>query len=134
MKLSSKARYGLKAMCILAQSYDSVVSLSQIADTASLSPAYLEQLIATLKKAGLVVATRGAGGGYKLSREPAKINVGDIVRVLEDDLEIVDCISGECANKCNCSTHVVWQKMYDAINDALDNITLESLLGGNTDE
>ena len=96
MKLSSKSRYGLKAMCELAVKYDEVVSTLQIAESTSTSEAYLEQLMAILKRAGLIVSIRGAGGGYKLARSPYDISVGEILRALEDDLKFVECISGEC--------------------------------------
>lgn len=129
MKLSSKARYGLKAMCYMAENYgNGVVSLPTMAESTGISEKYLEQLIATLKKAGLVEATRGASGGYRLSRSPEKINVGEILRELEDGLVIVDCISGDCADKCMCNTYNVWNKLYKAINSCLDEMSLDSLI------
>lgn len=129
MKLSSKARYGLKAMCYMAENYgNGVVSLPTMAESTGISEKYLEQLIATLRKAGLVEATRGASGGYCLSRSPEKINVGEILRELEDGLVIVDCISGDCSDKCKCNTYNVWNKLYKAINSCLDEMSLDSLI------
>lgn len=132
MKLSSKARYGLKAMCELALHPEEVVSICQIAESTNTSEAYLEQLMAILKKAGLVVSVRGAGGGYKLSKSPEEIGVGEIIRALEDDLKFVDCISGECENKCKC--YNVWQKLYDTINNSLDNMKLIEICDGGENE
>lgn len=132
MKLSSKARYGLKAMCELAVHSGEVVSISQISESTTTSEAYLEQLMAILKKADLVVSVRGAGGGYKLAKSPEEISVGEIIRALEDDLKFVDCISGECENKCKCYT--VWQKLYDTINNALDNMKLIEICDGGENE
>lgn len=129
MKLSSKARYGLKAMLYLAE-HPGLVSLSSLAEATDMSEAYLEQLFSMLKKSDLVSSVRGASGGYTLSKPAEEISVGEIVRTLEGELEIVDCISGECSNKCNCSSHKVWQIMYNAINDALDAITLDSVIRG----
>lgn len=129
MKLSSKARYGLRAMLYLAQKQD-LNSIGMVSEGTGVSESYLEQLFSLLKKADLVSAVRGANGGYKLAKQPRDISIGEIVRTLEDELEFVDCISGECDNKCNCSTRRVWQIMYDAINGALDAITLESVLRG----
>lgn len=127
MKLSSKSRYGLRAMVYLAERGE-VVSLASVARDTSTSEAYLEQLFSLLKKAGLVKSVRGANGGYKLAKAACKITIGEIVRALEDELEIVDCISGECQSKCNCVSHRVWRTLYDAINEALDSITLAGVL------
>lgn len=127
MKLSSKSRYGLRAMVYIAERGE-VVSLASVARDTTTSEAYLEQLFSLLKKAGLVKSVRGANGGYKLAKAACKITIGEIVRALEDELEIVDCISGECESKCNCVSHKVWRTLYDAINDALDSITLAGVL------
>lgn len=137
MKLSSKARYGLKAMCYLAeqnQTSDCAISLSAIASEIGVSEKYLEQLFATLKKSGLVCSLRGAGGGYILSRQAEDISVGEILRALEDGLVIVDCVSGECSKQCGtlagceCATHSVWNKLYKAINGCLDEMSLASVI------
>lgn len=127
MKLSSKARYGLRAMIDLAASNSKLTSINQIAESTGISEAYLEQLFALLKKSNLVDSVRGAGGGYFLAKECGAITCGEIIRALEDDLEFVDCLSGECQSKRKCTTHKVWQTLYDAINSALDAITLDSL-------
>ena len=144
MKLSSKARYGLKAACYMADHYgEGVISLSTMSSSIGVSEKYLEQLISTLRKAGLISANRGANGGYFLSKAPQDISVGEIIRALEDGLVIIDCLSGECDSKCgcstnpclcegdgkcNCSTYNVWNKLYEAINDCLDGISLSSLI------
>ena len=142
MKLSSKARYGLKAMCYMADHYgEGVISLSVMSASIGVSDKYLEQLISTLRKAGLISANRGANGGYFLAKEPENISVGEIIRALEDGLVIIDCLSGECDSKCGCSTHTcegdgkcncstydVWYKLYEAINDCLDSMSLSSLI------
>lgn len=127
MKLSSKSRYGLRAMVYIAERGE-VVSLASVARDTATSEAYLEQLFSLLKKASLVKSVRGANGGYKLAKAACKITIGEIVRALEDELEIVDCISGECESKCNCISHRVWRTLYDAINNALDSITLAGVL------
>lgn len=144
MKLSSKARYGLKAVCYMADRYgEGVISLSKMSSSIGVSEKYLEQLISTLRKAGLISANRGANGGYFLSKDPKEISVGEIIRALEDGLVIIDCLSGECDSKCgcstnpcscegdgkcNCSTYNVWNKLYEAINDCLDGMSLSSLI------
>ena len=130
MRLSTKSKYGLKAMCELATRPDDVMSIAVIASATSTSDAYLEQLMATLRRAGLVTSIRGAGGGYKLSRRACDISVGEIIRPLEDDLEFVDCISGDCSNKCNCKSFGVWQQLYQVMNKSLDSVSLEEICNG----
>ena len=92
LKLSTKGRYGLRALIDLAQ-YSEIepVSISSIAARQGISERYLEQLMAKLKKAGLIKSIRGAGGGYVLAREVESISVGDVLRALEGNLEPVEC-------------------------------------------
>lgn len=130
MKLSSKARYGLKAVCLLENKGEQILSLASLAEESGVSEAYLEQLFSLLKKSNIVVSTRGACGGYTLAKAAHEITVGEVVRALEDELEFVDCLSGECENKCNCVTHGVWQLLYKTINEALDKISIEDLRKG----
>ena len=77
----------------------------------------------------IVCASRGSSGGYFLAREPKDISLGEIVRALEDDMEIIECVKdgGKC--KC-CPTSVVWKKLYTGINELLDSITLEQMVNG----
>ena len=92
MKLSTRARYGLKALIDLGLHCETeAVSIQSIASRQNISDSYLEQLMAKLKKAGLVDSTRGAGGGYRLGRPAAEISVGDVLRVLEGSLEAAQC-------------------------------------------
>ena len=93
MKLSTKGRYGLRAMIDLAQySEQEAVSISSIAQRQNISESYLEQLVAKLKKSGLVMSTRGAQGGYRLARPADEISVGDVLRALEGGLNLVECL------------------------------------------
>ena len=92
MKLSTKGRYGLRAMIDLARySENEPVSISSIAARQDISERYLEQLVGLLKKAGLVRSIRGATGGYVLARNSGEISVGDVLRALEGSLEPVKC-------------------------------------------
>jgi len=135
MKLSTKGRYGLRAMVDLGiHSETEPVSISSIAARQQISDRYLEQLIGKLKKAGLVSSVRGAQGGYQLAREPREISAGDILRVLEGDLMSVTCESeGEkdapcCEVSDYCVTRYVWQKVHEGILSAVDNLTLAELM------
>lgn len=102
MKLSTKGRYGLMAMYRLSQnSGKGPMSLKDIADIENLSEAYLEQLFALLKKRGLVISVRGAGGGYELAKAPNEIHIGDIINALEGDIKLSCCDTnkiGMCKN------------------------------------
>ena len=92
MKLSTKGRYGLRALIDLAlYSENETVSIASISARQNISESYLEQLIAKLRKAGLVTSVRGAGGGYKLALPASEISVGDILRALEGSLDAVNC-------------------------------------------
>ena len=133
MKLSTKGRYGLRAMIDLARySEETPVSISCIAARQGLSEGYLEQLVALLRKAGLVKSIRGASGGYVLTREAKEISVGDILRALEGSLEPVKCSAfyGEegCTAAGGCVTKYVWQKINDSINRTVDEMSLEELV------
>jgi len=136
MKLTTKGRYGLRAVIDLAlHENEEAVALSQIAERQGISMNYLEQLIAKLKKAGIVNSTRGAQGGYKLAVKAEQISIGDILRALEGDLSPVDCseITGAegtagCINSDSCVTKYVWKRISDSINEAVDGIMLSELV------
>lgn len=130
MKLSTKGRYGLKAMFDLALYHsDTPVALSSIAERRNISLSYLEQLISQLKKAGVVISIRGAQGGYKLNGTPETITVGQVLRALEQ-LAPVDCVTDDhdCESSEFCVTRVIYQKILDSILDTVDNITLQDML------
>ncbi len=130
MKMSSKARYGLYIAVELAKNYDGecVVPVSNLAHNTGVTEKYVEQIISLMKKGGIVSATRGFGGGYTLTDLPQNISVGKVLRAVEDNLEIVDCIHGTCDGKCNCVSHNLWNKLYLNINTYLDTINLQQLI------
>lgn len=134
MKLSTKGRYGLRAVLDIALHYEEeTVALSSIAERESISINYLEQLIAKLRKAGIVNSIRGAQGGYVLAKSPEELSVGDILRALEGDLNPVDCAEvlgnkSSCQSADLCVTKYVWKRISDSINTAVDNIMLSELV------
>lgn len=134
MKLSTKGRYGLRAVIDLAlHCDDEAIALSSIAERQNISISYLEQLIAKLKKAGIVESKRGAQGGYILAKSPEEISVGDILRALEGDLHPVDCAEiyggkSTCSSSDLCVTKYVWKRISDSINDAVDALMLSELV------
>lgn len=133
MKLSTKGRYGLRAMIDLARySEEEPVSISSIAARQDISERYLEQLVGLLKKAGLVRSIRGATGGYVLARSAGEISVGDVLRALEGSLEPVKCAAFYSEEGCmaadGCVTKYVWQKINESINATVDNMMLDELV------
>ena len=130
MKISTKGRYGLKAMFDLALNYgDNPISLSSIAERRNISLSYLEQLISQLKKVGLVKSIRGAQGGYILNDEPKNISVGQVLRALEQ-LAPADCVldDHDCESSEACVTRVIYQKILDSILETVNNISLQDML------
>ena len=135
MKLSTRGRYGVKAMFDLATNqHKGPVSLKSIAQRQKLSEAYLEQLFANLRKAGLVKSVRGAQGGYLLADDAENITVGQILRTLEGTVAPVECVDDmnrnvdECPDADSCVTRFVWEKIRDSINEVVDSITLQDMI------
>ncbi len=125
MRLSSKSQYGLKACFILAKHYNSrCISASMLEKEIAVSNKYIEKIMRMLSYAGVIQAVRGAAGGYKLARSPQDITIGDVVRALEDNMEIADCITASC----RCAAGDVWRMLYQGINAVLDSMSLQSLL------
>lgn len=131
MKLSTKGRYGLRALIDLAlYSENETVSIQSIARRQNISDSYLEQLMRKLRSAGLIVSVRGAQGGYKLARPANEISVGDVLRALEGSLEAVTC-GGEdnsCQGADLCVTKFVWERINSSIRDTIDSIKLSQLV------
>ena len=133
MKLSTKGRYGLRAMIDLAVHGErDAVSIASIAARQQISESYLEQLIPKLRKAGFISSVRGAGGGYVLAKPAEEISVGDVLRALEGNLDPVDCAGLPGASGCegsdSCVTKYVWQKINESVNHTVDGIFLSELI------
>lgn len=129
MKLSSKTHYGLMACHILGKNPDSPVSASTLENCIQVSGKYLEKIMRMLAGRNIVTATRGANGGYFLAKPPKDITIGEIVRTLEDDMEIIECVKSDGKCKC-CPSSGVWKKLYEGINSVLDSMTLEQMING----
>lgn len=131
MKLSTKGKYGLKAMFELALSSNGEpISLKHIAKEQGISDQYLEQIFSLLKKAGLVKSVRGAQGGYYISKDLNEITVADILRVLEGDMAFTECLldKDSCENFDSCSTRYVWAKIKESIEEVTQSISLQDMI------
>ncbi|WP_122789823.1 RrF2 family transcriptional regulator [Intestinibacillus sp. Marseille-P6563] len=132
MLISTKGRYALRVMAELAQCPgDTPVPLRDIAERQGISEKYLEAILKKLVQAGLVSGTRGKGGGYILSCDPATCTVRRILEAAEDTLAPIACgeLTGEsCARAQGCVTLPMWKELDRRIKDFFDSITLQQLL------
>jgi Rrf2 family transcriptional regulator, cysteine metabolism repressor len=134
MRLSTKGRYGVRAMFDLAMhSGEGAIALKSVAHREHISEKYLEHLFANLKKAGLINSIRGAQGGYRLAKPPEEITLGQIIRVLEGPVSPTECVmdneGGEkCERSSECVMRLIWCRVRDDINDILDSITLQQIV------
>lgn len=131
MKMSTRARYGVRLMFELGLRYGGKpMLLKDIARNEELSEKYLSQLVIPLKASGLINSVRGAQGGYLLARPPEQVTVKDIVEVLEGDLAPSDCSkdSSLCSRSSYCITRGVWEKLEKSISKTLKSITLNDLV------
>lgn len=130
MKLSTKGRYGVKAMVDLAINYgEQPISIKSISERQSISEYYLEQLFSSLRHAKLIKSVRGAQGGYILNRAPEEITIYDVINVLEGPIEISDCIEDGACNKVDCcATRLLWKKIKNSIDSVTTSITLKDIV------
>ena len=131
MKISTKGRYSVTALYELALRYgEGAVSLKSIATSQGLSENYLEQLMAPLRRAGIVKSVRGAQGGYRLACRPDQVTVGTILTALEGNLTPSECTDAyfECPSSGDCVAQGVWVKIKQAIDEVVDHIYLADLV------
>ncbi len=137
MRISTKGRYALRMLVYLAaHQEDGFISLKEIADEQGISKKYLEQIVPMLNKGGILRTNRGNRGGYMLARRPADCTVGDILRATEGSLAPVSCLEYEvndCPRADSCATLSIWEGLYKVINEYLDSVTLQDLLGRSAD-
>jgi Rrf2 family protein len=133
MKLSTKGRYGVKAVVELAINYGGEpLSIKKISESESISENYLEQLFSSLRKADLIKSIRGAQGGYVLNKAPKDITIAELMNALEGPIEIADCVEdGSCDNTDCCATRLLWSKIKKSIDDVLESITLQDIVDDN---
>ena len=131
MKITTRGRYALNLMLdMVTNSNGSPIKLRDIAERQKISDKYLEQIVSTLNKAGLIRSVRGSQGGYFLVRKPEEYTVGEILRITEGNMAPVPCLEYE-ENQCNkqesCVSVILYKKINDAINSVIDTVTLADL-------
>lgn len=132
MMVSTRGRYALRVLLDMAEhAGEGYIPMKDIAKRQGLSKKYLEQIMPTLSRNGLVEATHGAGGGYRLARSPEAYRVGEILRLTEGDLAPVACLSHDaapCERSASCRTIAMWSRFNQMTNAYFDSITLADLL------
>ncbi len=138
MKISTKGRYALRLMLDMAvHGTGELVRIKDVAERQQISEKYLEQIIASLRKAGYVKSVRGSQGGYKLSKEPSEYTVGMILRITEGNMAPVECLEDEkntCDRAFACVTLRLWEELDKAIKGVIDRITLQDLINWSNEQ
>lgn len=129
MKVSTKGRYGVRALIDLAMQEDGA-SIKEIAGRQNLSHRYLERLFASLRQAGIVESVRGSQGGYQLARPADQIRMSEVVGTLEGSIMSVDCVGNPdiCPITCDCVPHGLWARVDGAVNEVLSSTLLADLV------
>ena len=131
MRISTKIRYGARAMLELASRYgEGPVDLKEIAKKEDISLKYLEQVIIPLRTAGLVKSIRGSKGGYSLARPPSEICLNDLVEILDGPIDLIECLKDPkgCPRSPSCVTRDIWMGASDAIHKIFNSITFEEMV------
>ena len=134
LKISTKSRYALRAIIDIAMNYaGKPVLLKDIARRQEISEKYLENIVASLKSAGLVKSVRGASGGYLLAAKPAEIKIMDIIKIFEGPISIVECVKNPkyCSRVKKCATRNLWKEISDSISKILESKTLKEMIDEN---
>lgn len=132
MRVSTKGRYGVRAMFELAKNYGSYpVSVKTVSERQEIPLSYLEQILNQLHKAKLVRSVRGPGGGFLLGKKPKDIRIIDIILALSESISPVYCVDNleqeQCRNADNCVARLLWKKLDKKIREVLENTTLKDL-------
>ncbi len=130
MRLSTKVRYGARAMVdICMQGEGATVMSKDIAKRQGLSKKYLDALLRELKNSGLLRSQRGAGGGFVLAKDPNEITMEDVVAALEGDLALTDCVqqASVCQGTDCCATYLLWKEVSDQISNTLSSLSLAEM-------
>ncbi|MGL4868294.1 MAG: RrF2 family transcriptional regulator [Cetobacterium sp.] len=135
MKISTKVRYGVKALVYIAESSEAgkLARIKEISESENISVQYLEQILFKLKNVNIIQGKRGPNGGYKLSVNPNDITLHELYKILDEEVRVIDCNenskSKSCSNKDDeCSTTCIWSKLDIAMTKILEDTTLAELI------
>lgn len=131
MKISTKGRYALRILIDLAvYGKDRYISIKEISERQQISIKYMETIVGMLNKGGFINSLRGHAGGYKLSRSPKEISVGDVLRYVEGPLAPIPCLEKDkvdCERAESCKTLPFWQGLYKVVTDYVDKYSIDDL-------
>ncbi len=129
MRISKKSQYGLRALVLLSMAEGKFLSLREISEKEKISFDYLEKIFSKMEKKGLVKSKKGSQGGYSLSLSPDKIKVGEVLKTLEGEIVLVECVGtkGKCIMKKKCKTINAWKKIQDSLEKTINSISLKDL-------
>ena len=134
MKITYKGDYALKAILDLSYHFNNskAIPLTEISKRQNIPENYLEQIMLILKRAGYISSKRGVGGGFVLLHDPAKLTLGEIIRLVEGHIEPILCgktpHTGSCGEEDSCAFREIWVKVTDAISDIVDQVTFASIM------
>ncbi len=131
MKVNTKVRYGLRAILQIAEGYgQDPVPISAISESQEISGKYLEQVVGTLRKAGLIISRKGVRGGYILARSPEEINLWEIITALDSHTALVDCVVDAeiCDRSGDCLTRSIWTLLSTRMQEFWSSFKLSDLL------
>lgn len=132
MKLSKKGEYAIKALQYLSLNYHrDIIQISEVSEKQRIPLKFLEQILLTLKKAGILQSKMGLKGGYRLAKDPDKISLGEVLRIIDGPMDPVDCVRQparqECGEVAECSIRIIMMEVKDAICQVLDRVTLQEV-------
>ena len=132
MMVSTRGRYALRVIIDLAENgNDGYIPMREVASRQEISLKYLERIMPLLVSENLVEGVHGKGGGYRLSKDPASVTIGQVLRITEGDIAPVACLecdAEECSRIVDCRTLPMWSELNSRINDYLDNVTIADLM------
>ena len=133
MKISAKARYGLRILMDIAlhETPDRPRLMKEICEAQDLSEKFTSRLVIPLREKGMIHSLRGKQGGFRLAKSPADITLLDVIETLQGPISLLDCLSEaeSCARTATCPTRLIWSDVNTAIKNTLQAITLETILG-----
>ncbi|MDC7127323.1 MAG: Rrf2 family transcriptional regulator [Spirochaetales bacterium] len=139
MKVTTKGRYGLRAILKLAEQKDNKpLAISSIATDEQISPEFLEQIFYKMKKSGIIKSTRGPGGGFSIAKPVNEITLSDILKSVGEPVMLSPCSTEETKDNCsrieNCPAYCIWQDVSEHLNEYFSSLTLEEIMKKGTSQ